>query len=94
MNDMVITNNSDTEKVLATVAAIVVDFTSRFPDTLIYAEGSSPSRTRKYRMGITRLWNEIVPHFEIFGIKDDDTLEPYKKKCRICCILASPENQI
>jgi hypothetical protein len=79
IDDRVRTNNADAEKVLATVAAILVDFLDRYPHALVYAQGSTPSRTRRYRMGITRLWTEIEPVFEIYGLNSDGTLEICQK---------------
>lgn len=38
IDDFIISNNRDAERVLATVAATVIDFTDHFPDVLIYAE--------------------------------------------------------
>jgi hypothetical protein len=53
INDIVVTNNNDSHKVLATVAATVHDFTIQYPKAIIFAKGSTHSRTRLYRMGIT-----------------------------------------
>jgi hypothetical protein len=53
LNDEVITNNGDGQKVLATVVSTLYAFTGRNSDAYIYATGSSDSRTRLYRMGIT-----------------------------------------
>ena len=50
ISDISITNNNDSRKVLATVAATVYDFTLRNPDTWIFAIGATLSRTRLYRM--------------------------------------------
>lgn len=54
IDDSVVTNNNDTEKVLATVAAAVLAFTDKYPEAWVYATGSSTSRTRLYRMGINK----------------------------------------
>src|SRR4030095_14112140 len=48
INDIVASNNQDTERVLATVAHAVIEFTNYFPNARIYCEGSTPSRTRRY----------------------------------------------
>ena len=45
-NDLSISNNGDSQKVLATVAQAVLLFTSECPDAIIYASGSTPARTR------------------------------------------------
>ena len=41
IDDKVISNNGDSEKVLATVVATVYAFTDRYPDALIYVTGST-----------------------------------------------------
>jgi hypothetical protein len=79
MNDLVQSNNADTEKVLGTVAAIVLEFTSHFPSVLVYAEGSTLSRARRYQMGISRLWDEIELVFNVYGVRLDGTFESYQK---------------
>jgi len=72
IDDTIISNNGDSEKVLATVVATVYAFTDRYPDTWIYATGSTKSRTRLYRMGITRFISEVKDDFEILGERNDD----------------------
>jgi hypothetical protein len=67
MNDLAKTDNNDSNKILATVAAIAQDFTIVFPDVRIMAKGSTHSRTRLYRMGITKNWGFISTEFEIYG---------------------------
>ena len=70
IDDMTVTNNGDSRKVLATVAHIVYDFTAKHPNARIIARGSTASRTRLYRMGITNHWNEINSDFKLFGRKN------------------------
>lgn len=67
IDDRSVSNNKDRDKVLATVAATVLAFTQHFPDVMVYAKGSTPSRTRLYQMGIIANWNEIEPLIEVFG---------------------------
>ncbi len=42
----IVTNNKDTKKVLATVAATVYEFMDEYPEARVYIEGGSLSRTR------------------------------------------------
>jgi len=72
IDDTVISNNGDSEKVLATVAATVYAFTDKYPDVWIYATGSSKSRTRLYRMGIAKFLSEVKDDFEVLGERNDD----------------------
>jgi hypothetical protein len=71
IDDTIISNNRDSEKVLATVIATVYAFTDKYPETYIYATGSTKSRTRLYRMGISKYLSEVEIDFEIYGeLKD------------------------
>src|SRR5690349_8626245 len=67
INDTIVTNNNDTKKVLTTVARIVFDFTSFFPNAKVAAKGSTHSRTRLYRMGITNSLSLISSEYMIYG---------------------------
>jgi len=57
IDDSSVTNNGDIEKVLATVASIVLNFTIFFPEAVVHAEGRSLARTRRYQMAINKMWN-------------------------------------
>jgi len=78
IDDRSITNNGDTGKVLATVAAIVVDFVTIFPQAVIYARGSNMARTRRYQMGINKMLKEIEEIFYING-RIGEQWEPFRK---------------
>ena len=67
IDDTVISNNGDSEKVMATVAATAYAFTDRYPDAGIYATGSTKARTRLYRMGIAKFLEEVSEDFEVLG---------------------------
>jgi hypothetical protein len=68
IDNEVITNNGDSQKVLATVAATLYLFTEKFPEAMIFATGSTKARTRLYRIGISNNIEEIKPDFEVFGL--------------------------
>ncbi|HVU85209.1 MAG TPA: hypothetical protein VHC50_10230 [Puia sp.] len=70
INDRVISNNGDREKVLATVALIILEFSAYFPHRLIYMEGSTASRTRLYQMGINKHYAEISNIFDVIGCRN------------------------
>lgn len=70
ISDVAVTNNDDSRKVLATVAAAIHDFTIQDPDAWIIAKGSTLSRTRLYRIGITNHLKEINADFEVYGMID------------------------
>jgi len=67
IDDLYVTNNGNSLKVLATVASTVYAFTNKYPNARILATGSTAVRTRLYRMGITNNLAEISEDFEIFG---------------------------
>src|SRR5258708_13508307 len=68
ISDIIVTNNNDSRKVLATVAATVHDFTLQYPDAWIIAKGSSHARTRLYSMGTSNYWTEISKQFKVFEL--------------------------
>ena len=72
IDDLVISNNGDSEKVLASVVSTIYAFTDKFPDAWIYATGSTKSRTRLYRMGITKFISEVEENFEVLGEQNDE----------------------
>lgn len=72
INDTVITNNGDSQKVLATVASTVYAFTDKHPEAWIHVKGSNIARTHLYRIGITNNLIEIKKDFHVFGLKDDE----------------------
>jgi hypothetical protein len=78
IDDEVISNNGDSEKVLATVVATVYAFTDQYPNAWIYATGSTRARTRLYRMGITKFLTDVKEDYEILGERDGDW-EVFKK---------------
>jgi hypothetical protein len=42
---------------------------------MVYASGSTPSRTRLYQMGITKYFNEMENDFYLYGQKGRDFME-------------------
>jgi hypothetical protein len=68
LDDTVVSSNGDSEQVLATVVSAVYAFTSLQNDAWVYATGSTKSRTRLYRMGISKYYDEIEKDFYLFGM--------------------------
>ena len=66
-DDEIISNNEDSIRVLATVAASVYVFTDNYPNAYIFATGSTPSRTRLYQIGIANNLKEIKEGFSVWG---------------------------
>lgn len=67
LDDMAITDNGDADKVLATVVSAIYAFTYKYPDSWIYATGSTAAKTRFYRMGINKYFEIAIEDFEIMG---------------------------
>lgn len=67
MDDLAVSDNGDTEKVLATVVAAVYAFFDSHPAAYVYAEGSTKARTRLYRMGISRFHQDMQRDFFLYG---------------------------
>jgi hypothetical protein len=82
VDDTIKNNNKDRNKVLATVAAAIYEFTSKFIDKYIFFKGSTSQRTRLYRMVITNNLDELALDFNIYGVvihNDGYTIQEFKK---------------
>lgn len=66
-DDKIVTDNGDSEKVLATVVAALYAFADRYPTAWVYATGSTLARTRLYRMGINKYFKIVETDFDIMG---------------------------
>ena len=78
LSDLTVTNNGDSQKVLATVAATLYAFTENYPEATVIATGSTQARTRLYRMGITNNLKAIEKDFVVLGLTETDW-EPFRK---------------
>jgi len=67
VNDRVVSNNLDSEKVLATVIQSLYIFFNKYPKSIVIARGSTKSRTRLYRMGISKFHEQVSDVFYIMG---------------------------
>lgn len=72
IDDKVITNNGDSEKVLATVASTLYIFMEKYPNAMVFAIGNTKARTRLYRIGINNNLAEIQKDFDVYGLAGDD----------------------
>lgn len=79
IDDHTTNDNKDRDKILATVAASVYDFTSRFPDKFVFFTGSTTERTRLYRMAITINLEELSQTFDIWGLTKNN-FESFEKR--------------
>ena len=90
IDDRVITNNNDSQKVLTTVASSLYVFTDKHPNVWVYATGSNTARTRLYRRGITANIDEILADFEVYGLQND-LWQPFEKGEDYEAFLAKPK---
>jgi hypothetical protein len=72
IDDTIVTNNDDKEKVLATVVASIYIFTSKYPNTWVGLTGSTVSRTRLYRIVISGYFEILSNDFEIYGLENQN----------------------
>jgi len=75
-------DNKDRNKILATVAVAIYEFTARNPDKLVFFTGSTDGRTRLYRMALTIYFQALSLDFDIYGVyimEDDHLIEPFEK---------------
>jgi len=75
IDDLTISNNGDSEKVLATVVSAVYAFTDKNRNAWVYATGSTQSRTRLYKRGISKYYEEAVKDFEIYGLFENEWID-------------------
>lgn len=76
IDDKTINDNKDRNKILATVAGAVYEFSGLYTDKYIFFCGSTPERTRMYRMALTINLEELNKDFLIYGvIRKPDTFE-------------------
>lgn len=80
IDDLATTNNNDRNKVLATVAAIVLQFTLHHPGCYIFFSGSTKARTRLYRIAISLNHHELSKTLNIWGLHEEIGLELFNSK--------------
>lgn len=76
-DDSIKSNNGDRDVVMATVAAIVLEFATTYPNKLVFAEGFDRARTRLYQMAIASHFAEISLMFHVNSYIDG-AWQPFK----------------
>lgn len=79
IDDLIISNNNDKERILATVALTIIEFSEKYPLMPVYVQGSTLARTRAYQMAINRHFEEIELLFYIFGLIENSGWYPFFK---------------
>ena len=72
IDDQARDDNKDRNKILATVVSVLKIFFDKYPHKCVFFAGSSPERTRLYRMAITLNLDELSTDFEIVGKLTDN----------------------
>jgi hypothetical protein len=78
VSDLSVTNNGDSQKVLATVVATLYVFFEMNPEATVIATGSTAARNRLYRMGIANNLAEAEKDFILFGLTNSKW-EPFQR---------------
>lgn len=75
INDYVISNNQDRNKLLATIAYVIEVYLNAHPTRWIYFTGSTDERTRLYRMAIGLNLDELQTKFHIYSKVGEDFIQ-------------------
>ncbi|GEP98418.1 DUF6934 family protein [Chitinophaga cymbidii] len=68
VDDSILSNNQDRDKVLATIASTIVEYTDIHGKMPIYAQGNTPVKTRLYQMAMNAHLHDIEQLFWVFGL--------------------------
>jgi hypothetical protein len=91
IDDYSVSANGDRNRILATVAKIVEDYTKKYPDRWIIFRGSTDERTRLYRMAVGLHFKELSAKFEIYAY-DGENVIPFAKDMKINAFLVKRNN--
>lgn len=73
-DDLVVTDNKDSEQILATVVQAILVFLEVYPDCVIYFTGSTLSRTRLYRIILAREFFNWRDRFDVYGFCEQELI--------------------
>ncbi len=68
IDDQSVSNNGDSEQVLATVVSAVFVFLDSHTGAWVYATGSTKTRNRLYRMGIAKYLDHVKQDYLVYGL--------------------------
>jgi hypothetical protein len=91
LDDSVVSNNGDRNKILATVVEALGNYTTKFPDRWIFFKGSTRGRTRLYRMVVGLHLEDLSNCFEINAIVNEEIV-PFTKNMEISGFLIKRKN--
>jgi len=93
IDDIVVTNNKDTEKVLATIALTIKKFFNTHPGEWLYLKGSTEARTRLYQSAISKNFDFLKGDFEILGFVNNNW-RPFKSGTTYQCFIVGLKKKI
>ena len=93
IDDTAVSNNNDRDKILITVSHTVFEFLKCFPQAYLYAEGSTPARTRLYQIGINRYWDEVNELLDIYGYTKSTGWQLFRKGVNYESFIACLKNK-
>jgi len=79
MDDTIINNNGDRNKIIATVIAAINEFTHHYPDKLVCFSGHTEGRNRLYRGALSIYLEQWLQNYAVWGLKEDNSFELFKK---------------
>ena len=71
IDDLIVDDNKDRDKILATIVTIIYNFCDKYPDKWVFINGSTPQRTRLYRIALAIYYDELSSDFKIIGMLQD-----------------------
>jgi hypothetical protein len=86
IDDFRISDNGDRNKVLATVAKAVDEYTKKYPRRWVVFKGSTNERTRLYRIAIGLNLEQLELKFDIYG-QIGELLLPFRKNMPVSAFL-------
>ncbi|WEK38102.1 MAG: hypothetical protein P0Y53_11395 [Candidatus Pseudobacter hemicellulosilyticus] len=78
LDDLSTNDNRDRNKILATIVYIIDQITERRPELILFFNGSTPARTRLYRMAISLNYAELSRKYMIRGFTEEGKLEVFR----------------
>jgi hypothetical protein len=86
IDDVMVSNNLDRDKILSTIANSVLYFFRKYPTARLIFVGSTPARTRLYIMQISKHWNFVNDLVSVQGLINLKW-EPFEQNGRYDAIL-------
>jgi hypothetical protein len=72
IDDLIVSDNNDTEMVLSTIVRTIISFFEYRPEKTVLFLGSTESRTRLYQIIISKYIDEAKDTFQIRGIRNNE----------------------